>query len=146
MPIRADQLYELIEKQTGRRSTISGSGPDAERPSHVDWEHAFETVGGERELLSELIHVFLKDQSQLLAKIENAVERKDEKELRLTAHTIKGALTHLGGREAANLAAALELMGQNENLDNAEAVLVEFRSSLSLMTYELKRFVSVDGA
>lgn len=141
-PIRAKDLYQLIEEQTGHRSTISSPGEKPElKPDQVDWENAFDTVGGDRQLLGELIQVFLNDQAQLLANIENAIKRQDVKELRLTAHTIKGALTHLGGRESAKLAAELELMGQQENMENAELMFEKFRESMRLVTAELQQFL-----
>ncbi len=141
-PIRSKDLFEVIEKQTGRPSgstQTGGQAQDADGP--IDWAHAFETVGGDRRLLEELIRVFLKDQSHMLETIEAAVERNDEKELRLTAHSIKGALTHLGGRQSVRHAEELEQMGQGEDLSNAVEVLDRFRFSLSAVKDEMEQFI-----
>jgi two-component system sensor histidine kinase/response regulator len=142
-PIRAKELYEVIEKQTGRPSGSSlSTGLSKPDNGPIDWAHAFETVGGDRNLLEDLIKVFLKDQSRMLASIEAAVELKDDKELRLNAHSIKGALTHLGGRESVAQAEELELMAQSEDLSQAAVLLDRFRDSLSEVTNEMKQFVS----
>ena len=56
-PVRADTLYEMIERLTGNNTTISQAKSEVQ-PANVkvvDWAAAFETVGGDRELLKELI-------------------------------------------------------------------------------------------
>jgi two-component system sensor histidine kinase/response regulator len=142
-PIRSRELCEVIEKQTGRPSGSSlSSGPSRKDNGPIDWAHAFETVGGDRNLLEDLIKVFLKDQSRMLASIEAAVERNDEKDLRLNAHSIKGALTHLGGRESVAQAEELEMMAQSEDLSEAKTVLERFRDSLSEVTNEMRQFLT----
>ncbi len=141
-PIRADDLYVLIESLTGHRSTVTGEPSEAKPATHlIDWEMAFETVGGDRKLLEELIRVFLKDQEQMLANIETSISQQDEKNLRLSAHSIKGALNHLGGRSAAKHAEKLESMAQKEDLTKAATVFDQFRDSLNELTSEMKKFV-----
>ncbi len=141
-PIRAQELFELIEKQTGHRSTIASKSHSAATASeNVDWEQAFATVGGERKLLQELINVFLKDEAKMLANIEGAIKQDDGKELRLAAHAIKGALIHLGGRKAASLAGELESLGKNEELAGADGVFLRFRESLQGVVEEMKTFL-----
>jgi CheY-like chemotaxis protein len=141
-PIRAKSLFALIEKLTGHPSKLDGSmDPNSEKPKHIDWEHAFDTVGGDRKLLEELIGVFLKDQAQILADIESAVMRCDEKNLRLSAHTMKSALTHLGGRVPASIAAELEQLSKNEGLTGAAELLSKLRQNLSLVNEEMQQFI-----
>ncbi len=142
-PIRAQELFDLIEKQTGHRSTIASKANSeaTNAGDSVDWEQAFDTVGGERKLLEELINVFLKDESKMLANIEGAIKQNDAKELRLTAHAIKGALIHLGGRQAASLAGELESMGKHEELAEAESVFSRFSECLHNVVTEMKKFL-----
>ena len=142
-PIRVEELHARIEKMTGRPSTTTSSEDNQiVNTQSVEWEQAFETVGGDRQLLSELIKVFLKDQSQMLSNIEVALEQQDSQSLRLAAHSIKGALNHLGGRLAANFAAELELMGQENLLDEASKCLEQFRTALKQVTEEMKTFIN----
>ena len=142
-PIRAQDLFVLIEKLTGHRSALSGPGASASTHQNcVDWEHAFDTVGGDRPLLQELIAVFLKDQSKMESSIERAIQRNDEKELRLSAHSLKGALTHLGGREPARIAGELELLAKNEDLAAAQELLPKLKASLENVSREMKQFLA----
>jgi len=142
-PIRSHDLFVLIAELTGGSTTTHSSYGDdsgSEMGKEVDWNHAFETVGGDKRLLKELITVFLDEQSKMLADIRRAVESSHAKELRLSAHSIKGALTHLGAMKAAHIAFQLETMGQNKELAEAGRMLEVFQKSLKLLTRELHRF------
>ncbi len=146
-PIRAADLYELIDRQTGHRSTLqSNSNSDVAQPEAllIDWERAFDTVGGDRPLLAELLKVFLKDRDTMVQNISRAIATKNDKELRLSAHSIKGALTHLGARESATLAGELEERGLAAEFDGAEAVFEKFAQSLIPLSKEMQQFV--DGS
>ena len=131
-PIRAVDLYKLIESITGHRSTIGkpGLANANAAESIVDWARAFETVGGDRSLLEDLITVFLKDRETLFANISNAVADGNANELRLSAHSLKGALTHLGCREPARLAAILEEIATARELEVKSEVLTKVLNQL----------------
>ncbi|MFK7770271.1 MAG: response regulator [Mariniblastus sp.] len=142
-PIRANDLYDLINQQTGHRSTIRQTGNTTSKPSErlVDWERAFETVGGDRSLLGELIKVFLKDRESMVQNIKRAIDSKNDKELRLSAHSMKGALTHLGARDSAIIAGELEERGLAAQFDGVELVFENFSKSLIPLAAEMKQFV-----
>ena len=140
-PIRAVNLYKLIEELTG----TSSSAGEAEFTSgrlgqFVDWNHAFETVGGDKRLLIELVSVFVEEQEKMVSDIQRAINSGDAKELRLTAHSMKGALTHLGASQAAHLASQLETLGQEKRLDDAPQKLEVFKKCLNELTGEFHRF------
>jgi two-component system sensor histidine kinase/response regulator len=144
-PIRPELLYEMIEKLTGHRGQPQPSAlPSQSSAPMVDWQHAFNTVGGDRGLLQELIQVFLANQSRMMLAIKTALDRKDPGELRLVTHSLKGALTHLGGREAAAIAAEMELTSRTEDLDQAGALYNQLVSKLADTLEELKRFMPDD--
>jgi len=145
-PVRAGELYELIELQTGHRSTITTKSNEISEPSRiVDWESAFETVGGDRELLADLIKVFLKDRDAWVGRIQKAIEEEKPEEVRLNAHSIRGALTHLGAKEPAKLAGKLEQIGADGDLarDRKEVVeaFEELKNSLGPLSTEMTHFM-----
>ena len=146
-PIRAAELYEIIDRETGHRSTIQGKTDPAHESKEgkrlVDWEQAFETVGGDQELLSELIKVYLRDQHSMLENIEKAIQAKNNNELRISAHSLKGALVHLGCRESSRFAMRLEDMAaKDEDVSEAGKVFSELQQSLIPLAEELNQFVS----
>ena len=60
----------------------------------------------------------------------------------MSAHSIKGALNHLGARESALLAMKLEEMASVQNLDNVEQVFEKFSESLQPLSEEMTRFMN----
>ena len=143
-PIRREQLYRLIDALTGRQSeeSLGTSGQSAETPGTVDWRHSLETVGGDRELLAEIIQVFLRERDELWRLLEQALESGDARAFRRAAHSFRGSLLHLGAGEARQIAEQLELLGQAGDLDRARQKLEEFRAALAALVAELKTFVT----
>lgn len=142
-PFRSSELYELIAQLTGRPTTKMGTTPEPlrRRESSVDWEQAFETVGGDRDLLNDLFRVFLKERKSMIDQIESALDKQDFKEIRRTAHSLKGALHHLGAKNAAEVAREIETMGQTERVHNAAERMSVLKHMISELTKELNEFV-----
>ena len=124
-PIRASQLFDALREcvfvpaaatqEPEPTKTVTSNGP------LIDWELAFDTVGGDRDLLRELLSVFLAEQQQMLEDVVNAIADGNSKEIRRTSHAIKGALLHLGARPAADIAKEIENnaeQGEPETLKN----------------------------
>ncbi|MEM7456688.1 MAG: response regulator [Planctomycetota bacterium] len=146
-PIRADFLFDVIAELTGhetRGSKLTGQDEytTAKFTKPVEWERAFETVGGDRNLLRDLISVFLEDRERMVADIQSAIETQNAKELRVSAHSLKGALNHLGARQAADIALALEETGSSGTTDGAPQKLTSFLESLKMVVKEFEKFLS----
>jgi CheY-like chemotaxis protein len=143
-PIRREQLYRLIDALTGRQpeEVHGASGQLTEIPSTVDWRHSLETVGGDRELLAEIIQVFLRERDELWRLLEQALESGDSRAFRRAAHSFRGSLLHLGAGEARQIAEQLELLGQAGDLERAGQKLEEFRVAMAALVAELKTFVT----
>ncbi|MDB4370729.1 response regulator [Mariniblastus sp.] len=145
-PFRARELINLIRLRAGQ-PTLNASTPqgkEMESSSVIEWNRAFETVGGDKQLLCELMKVFIKDQESLMTAVRNAVSAKDSKELKLRAHSIKGALNHLGAIQCAKLAEALEEMGSNDQFLDAESIFNEFTKALRPVGNEMLKFIDTN--
>jgi HPt (histidine-containing phosphotransfer) domain-containing protein len=112
-----------------------------ESHSAIEWSRAFETVGGDKQLLCELMKVFIEEQASLVAAVQNAIATKNGKELRLRAHSIKGALNHLGAIHCGKLAASLEKMGNDDLFLETENVFEEFIQALQPVGSEMNKFI-----
>jgi PAS domain S-box-containing protein len=144
-PFRSSDLYRLIDLYTGRPTAVKESGNVPEPKSgSLDWQQAFETVGGDRELLTDLFRVFLSEQESMVSQIESAVQAIDFREIRRTAHSLKGALHHLGAKSPANVAREIELMGQTENIENVGERMSILKHLISELTQEITEFVKND--
>ena len=71
-----------------------------------------------------------------------ALESKDLKELRRTAHSLKGALHHLGATNAAEAARVFEVMGQTENVSDADDRFSQLKHLVSETSTEIRKFLS----
>jgi len=89
-----------------------------------------EVVGGERELLVELIDSFLEEAPPLLARMQAALENGDSDGLRLTSHTLKSSGFDFGATAFAHLCAELEELSRNGRLDGTpelvEQIVTEY--------------------
>ena len=74
-PIRAQSLYAMIDRLTGHHTTVNTVKTETKTAvSAIDWEAAFETVGGDQNLLKELLRVFVGDQAKLVQELEAAIK------------------------------------------------------------------------
>ncbi len=143
-PFRSVDLFSKIHRLTGREAITAETKTTSQssKKSVIDWEQAFETVGGDRGLLCDLFKVFLKERDAMLSAIMKALESKDLKELRRTAHSLKGALHHLGATNAAEAARVFEVMGQTENVSDADDRFSQLKHLVSETSTEIRKFLS----
>ncbi len=85
-----------------------------------DLNAALSYVGGDQELLDELLGIFAQDAPLQLDKIRAAIAAGDAAELMREAHTLKGPLKVLGAAPAAQLALDLEMLGREGRVDGAK--------------------------
>jgi two-component system, sensor histidine kinase and response regulator len=78
-------------------------------------------LGGDTELLTEVVHLFLEDCPHRLAAIKSAVDLRNPELIRSTAHALKGAAGTLAARGVFEAAQALEQMGAEARLEPTEA-------------------------
>jgi PAS domain S-box-containing protein len=125
-PMKVEALYAAIG------GVMPGDDSDNRRPEAVpvDLAAASEVMGGDKQLLSEVIEVFLKDMPRSLADLGAAVENNDAPQTERAAHSLKGAVGAIGGTAAYTLASELESLGREGWLHGAGAVLHRLQQEL----------------
>lgn len=110
----------------------------------IDRGEILDRVGGDLELLLELIDIFREDSQSLVSEIQNAVRRKDAVRLRENAHTLKGSVGNFGAEEAFSAAAQLEAIGDGGDMSDApqvfgmlETQMEQVRNALELFAWEI---------
>src|ERR1700693_4562712 len=81
---------------------------------------ALSGVGGDSDLLREVIELFLDDYPQALESIRSAVAAQDATALEHQAHSLKGSVSTFGARRAFEAALALEKQGRSKDLRGGE--------------------------
>ena len=84
-----------------------------------DRESLLERVEGDRELLREMVGLFLDDCPNRLANLHHALLRGDAAQVALVAHSIKGSVCNLSASAATEAAAKLEELAVSGDLSLA---------------------------
>ena len=104
-------LRAVIEDE----AAVGGLRPVFER------EAALERLGGDTQLLSEVIQLFLADCPRRLAAMKTALDARDAEAIAREAHQLKGAAGNLSVIGLFETAAILEQLGIDRRFDAAEA-------------------------
>lgn len=139
-PFRARELYEVVEavepEKITAQETLSASGEES--GSRLEWETALRNLDGDQGLLVELAEMFFSQYPDFMETIERAVYKKNADDLRLSAHSLKGAAHIVGARETAAAALRMEQMGRNGDLQQSVEALTCLRDSINRLEPELR--------
>ena len=124
-----------------------GAAPDAaaETSTAFDERVALERTGGDRDLLKELITVFLHEIPSWMQTLRGALDRRDAPALRATAHAVKGAVDSCGASSAFDAAMLLERIGADGNLAGAPAALAVLERRIERARADLTAYVARDA-
>ncbi len=89
----------------------------------VDFSAALRWVDDDRELLAELIEIFLEDCPQRLQELDQAVKEGNASGVRQSAHSLKGMVAGFDAGPAHGLAAEMEGLGKAGDLPKALGIL-----------------------
>ena len=145
-PIRQHDLFETIAQTVGTvRAPLKSSqrGEDLDETG-LDWSAALATVGGDRQLLREIVEAFLEEAPRLLTDLRQAAAGGDADGLRRAAHTLKASLRYLGAEALYDQALALETCGREGRLTEAAPTLAQFDKALERLLSQLPRLSGID--
>ena len=109
-----------------------------EQLRQLDESLALSRVGGDPELLREIVELFLNDYPQALERIRHAIAAHDPSGVEHHAHSLKGSVSTFGAKEAFEAALALEKKGRSRDLSGVEGGLSQLESALELLRPELE--------
>jgi HPt (histidine-containing phosphotransfer) domain-containing protein len=81
-------------------------------------ERLLDVIGGEHEILVEIIDSFLDDAPALLSKLRQAAEQQDAESLRRAAHTLKSNTADFGASTLNGMCKELEYRARDGALNN----------------------------
>ena len=126
-PVQARELFEAVEKAfpAERAATAAASAPNG-----LDLAAALEKLAGDRELLRELVGLFLDEWPRWRDELERALADRDGEQLKRLGHTVKGAMGQFGVNAAFEAALRVETLGCD---------LSGAREACSLLEAEIER-------
>ncbi len=142
-PFKAADLLATIERVLGQRSKEMAFRANSESSGDVfiDWNQAFETVGGDRKLLIELIRVFVSEKDNMLGELGNCIKLRDCDATIRSAHSLKGTLSHLGASRIAEIARKIEQL-EEISWPEASNQFAELQKQIKQLTIELESFTN----
>jgi PAS domain S-box-containing protein len=142
-PIRARELFNAMAAVVGGAPPPDlppGPEPAAAAGEAPDWETALKWAGGDRQLLGELVRLFLDRCPEWLAELRRALAAGDAARLHRAAHALKGNLGNLGARAACERAQRIEIMGREGQLAGADEACRALEQSLERLRPALAAF------
>lgn len=109
-----------------------------------DRQRALEFVGGDQDLLYDLIVLFLKRQVLLLQAVEDAVRDEDPESLDDAAHAYKGAVNHFAAESVRRVALELEEKGKAGDMTGTGEIYATL-ASLSEKLVETLSHSAIEG-
>ncbi|MEO8070088.1 MAG: Hpt domain-containing protein [Acidobacteriota bacterium] len=84
--------------------------------SPFDLDELLERIGGDRELLAELVEIFEEESGSVMAEMRRCLDASDPEGVERAAHRLRGSVGSLGARAASDAALTLETMGRERDL------------------------------
>jgi CheY-like chemotaxis protein/HPt (histidine-containing phosphotransfer) domain-containing protein len=154
-PIQPERLFDAIAQllppepeappadgADTREPAPPSDSPASNVDSVLDADEALANVGGDREILQELVDMFLDGSDAMMAEIADAIEQKDAAALQRTAHGLKGAVRHLGAKHASEAAYALELAGREARLADAPQLYSGLQAEIQRLSAAVRQLVN----
>ena len=137
-PIRIEELELEIASTMGLPRTDLGGENTKDRwesksakPLNLDFKEMIERLGGDENLLNEVIEIFTDQTPKQMETLRRALVQGDGESVERTAHSLKGELGYLGITEVTQKARELEELGRKRNLEKASQVLDSLEPEIS---------------
>jgi two-component system sensor histidine kinase/response regulator len=149
-PIRRKDLAEVIARIAERflnadqaKEQAAESSPDAHENSTMILDEASLLVecDDDRELLGRMVEIFDRDAQGRLPKLREAVRSGNAVVVKQEAHALKGGIGTFFASEAYDTAYALEKMGTDGRLDEAETTLRTLEHQLQRLRQKLDELI-----
>jgi two-component system, sensor histidine kinase and response regulator len=166
-PIDPEHLFQLIESYlparpservsshpipdcsiTSEAATPAPNRVDLARPEQplLDRAALLSRVGGDSELLRELINLFFEDTPGMVETIRHAIARKNASDLAKAAHRLKGALGNFSAYRTVQLAAQLEQHGRNASWEEVPQIYQSLETNLTSLNSALQLLQKEEAA
>ncbi len=108
----------------------------------IDVATLMNRLANDRELLQELIALYLEDERDLIDQVAAAVEAGDAARLARASHTLKGSVGNFCAASASSAAAALEAAGREGRLSEARPLFDSLAAELEKVRDVLRRLAA----
>ena len=137
-PINRKELEEAIagaakgQIHKGRMADAGKRRGDfpVDRAPGWDAAQALERVGGDEELLFEVVEIFINEAPKALTRLRQALSRGDAEAVERVAHGLKGEIGYLGIRALSQQTRELEEAGRRRDMASAEPLVASLEAEI----------------
>ncbi len=140
--IRAVRVGRGPGMQLDRRTPVHASAPSGTETALLNRAALLRRLGGNRELLRELVELFLGSSDEQVTGIRDAFGAGDAERLRRAAHTLKGSAGSLGAETVAEAARRVEQAALNRRLSEVPQALLSLEAELLRLRPALRELAS----
>lgn len=143
-PFRPHELVELIGRFfpvacPGAESTAEKSRTEATAAGEIlDKPALLARVDGDKELLAQIIEIFLEECPKQVGEIREAVAAKDAPSLARLAHKLKGSVGNFAAKRAFEAALRLETICRKGDLSDVEEVSAQLEAEIGRLQPALR--------
>jgi HPt (histidine-containing phosphotransfer) domain-containing protein len=102
----------------------------------------WERLGGDVELLRDLVAIFCEEYPTLLENLRAAIEQHSFSNVQKFSHKLKGSALQFSGASVAKLATFLEEMGESHSLDGAPRIFARLQQEVADLVRSLRAMAS----
>ncbi|HTU93278.1 MAG TPA: response regulator, partial [Gemmataceae bacterium] len=137
-PIQPRELWETIDKLVDPDG-MAALDEASVSAGVVDRDEMMERVGGDAQLLRELIDVFFEDFPRMWQEVRDALAHGDARKLSRAAHTLKGAVSVFGAGAARASAERLEQLARTGDLASVGEAVAQLEAELERLKPILRK-------
>jgi HPt (histidine-containing phosphotransfer) domain-containing protein len=105
----------------------------------LDEAALLERLGHNRQLLTNLVRIFLEEGPRILQRIADGIARNDPSAVRLASHTLKGSLSYFAVDSAIELADSIERQAKAGCFDTVVSAFAELEEVTQSLLADLQR-------
>jgi signal transduction histidine kinase/CheY-like chemotaxis protein/HPt (histidine-containing phosphotransfer) domain-containing protein len=128
-PIEPGMLFAAIEQAPSKPPTQA----PAPEPAILDRTKLLERLGGDEDLMADVVKMFLVDCPVRLKAIKAAADAEDAALLQREAHALKGAAANLSASKLFEIARVLEQLGAENRIEAAKAATRQLTTEATLV-------------
>ena len=143
-PINRHELISLVEGvgQSGAATDAGAESPAPPAGPQVRWspDLIIERLGGDEELVRQLVSLFLTEYPAMIATIRASVAGGSADAIRRAAHAFKGSVSNFTEEAPMTTAFELEVMGKENRLEQVAPVFARLEQEVESLAGHLRAF------
>ena len=136
------QESQAIESSPGHPTGEMPPVPPEKTLPVFDKAELLERLGGREDMLGRFIEMFTRNVAGYMEALVSAAERGDGEQVRIQAHTIKGAAGNISARLIWETAAVIEAHAREGRLDAAIGMIAQLQDDLQAFQHEIGRLTA----